>query len=96
MRAAAKARRIKHKGTWYKTRTPEQKKKLKARKKLQLMIRLGLVTKKPCEICGRLEVEAHHHNGYDDATDVRWLCAEHHDALEAWIKKKLTEKTLMT
>lgn len=42
---------------------------------------------KPCEICGKLEVEVHH-NDYENALDIRWLCSEHHDALERWLRMK--------
>jgi len=89
---AAKPRRVKRKGTWYKSRTPLEKHKAKARKAVSLAVQLGVLKRKPCEVCGKLEVHAHHHAGYDreNQLNVRWLCPEHHKALGRWEKFKLT------
>lgn len=85
-----KAKRIKVKGTWYRNLSDLQKQKLNARKKLHLFVKLGKLQRLPCEICGKLETEGHHHNGYsiEHALDVRWLCSEHHWALMRWEKMK--------
>lgn len=40
-------------------------------------IKKGLITKKPCEVCGSLEVEAHH-DDYSKPFNVRWFCCGHH------------------
>lgn len=40
-------------------------------------IRLGLLIKQPCEICGAEKVDAHH-DDYSKPLDVRWLCRFHH------------------
>jgi hypothetical protein len=40
-------------------------------------IRLGLLIKVPCEICGVEKVDAHH-DDYSKPWDVRWLCRLHH------------------
>lgn len=40
-------------------------------------IRRGLITKTPCEICGALEVEAHH-SDYTKPLEVIFLCKKHH------------------
>lgn len=40
--------------------------------------RLGLLVKKPCEICGMLKVDAHH-DDYTKPLEVRWLCRKHHN-----------------
>lgn len=42
-------------------------------------VRLGLLEKKPCEVCGDPKSEAHH-DCYDRPLDVTWLCREHHKA----------------
>ncbi len=40
-------------------------------------IRDGRLEKKPCEFCGEIKVEAHHHD-YSRPLDVVWLCKAHH------------------
>lgn len=40
-------------------------------------IRKGLITPKPCEICGSAETHGHH-DDYDFPLEVRWLCPPHH------------------
>ena len=40
-------------------------------------IKKGLLTKRPCEMCGCDVVNAHH-DDYLKALDVRWLCDIHH------------------
>jgi hypothetical protein len=40
-------------------------------------IRDGKLIKQPCEVCGSLEVEAHH-DDYSQPLKVRWLCRKHH------------------
>jgi len=42
-------------------------------------LRLGLLEKKPCEVCGDPKSEAHH-DCYDRPLDVTWLCRDHHKA----------------
>lgn len=37
----------------------------------------GILHKKPCEICGKIDVQAHHEI-YSDYLNVRWLCKSHH------------------
>lgn len=55
----------------------EQRKKMLARSKLHTYIKRGKIEKKPCEVCGRKQVEAHH-DDYDQPLVVRWLCKFHH------------------
>ena len=40
----------------------------------------GLLVKRPCEVCGTENSQAHHHKGYSNEhrLDVRWLCPQHH------------------
>ena len=42
----------------------------------------GLITKKPCEVCGETKVEAHHED-YNDPYRVNWLCEKHHPIADA-------------
>jgi hypothetical protein len=37
----------------------------------------GRLIKQPCEVCGALEVHAHH-DDYSRPMDVRWFCVQHH------------------
>jgi hypothetical protein len=49
----------------------------------------GILTKQPCEVCGKLRVDAHH-DDYNRPFDVRWLCRLHHNEHHRRIEK-LTE-----
>lgn len=40
-------------------------------------LRLGLLKKQPCEICGAEKTDAHH-DDYSKPLVVRWLCRRHH------------------
>ena len=57
-------------------RSPEQKKRANARSYLAVYLKRGKVMRFPCEVCGALEVEAHHVD-YDRPLDVVWLCRLH-------------------
>lgn len=48
-----------------------------ARQTTNNAIRYGKLTPRPCEVCGRKRVEAHH-DDYSKPLKVRWLCATHH------------------
>lgn len=88
----ARKRRVENPGKWYRALTAEQKKKRRARVALYKMVQIGKIVRRPCEVCGSLKSEGHHHNGYEKENryDVRWLCKEHHGALDRWKRMKLT------
>ena len=48
-----------------------------ARYQTSRMIASGELIKAPCEVCGSLEVQAHH-DDYNKPSEVRWLCRKHH------------------
>lgn len=50
----------------------------KAHHATSLAIREGKLKKKPCEVCGSLDVQAHH-DDYSKPLEVRWLCVPHHN-----------------
>ena len=52
-------------------------KKYKARQEVSMAKRKGLITPKPCSVCGKQITEAHH-NDYNKPLDVIWLCNLHH------------------
>jgi hypothetical protein len=64
---------------WRKTHKLNDEQKVKAivRSTTKMLVRRGKIEKLPCEICGKLEVEAHH-DDYSMANKVRWLCFYHH------------------
>lgn len=59
------------------TKSPEQAFKDAVRKITWKRISEGILVKKPCEVCGNSKVEAHH-DDYNQALQVRWLCRKHH------------------
>lgn len=56
---------------------PEEKMKVLARQYLNVYLRRGKVVKKPCEVCGSENSQAHH-DDYSKPLEVRWFCREHH------------------
>lgn len=46
---------------------------------VQNAIRLGLLERQPCQVCGAEKSEAHHPD-YDRPLEVQWLCRKHHKA----------------
>jgi len=53
------------------------KTKAKARSLVHSAIKAGTLAPQPCEVCGSMEVHAHHED-YSKPLDVRWLCNVHH------------------
>ena len=49
-----------------------------------------ILPKKPCEVCGELEVEAHH-DDYKKPWKVRWLCKKHHEEVDTELDKRKKE-----
>lgn len=50
------------------------------RKNTRRAVKRGKLEKLPCQVCGALEVEAHHHD-YSKPLEVTWLCSRHHKEL---------------
>lgn len=48
-------------------------------------VRAGKLSKRPCEVCGSAEVDAHH-DDYSIPLKVRWLCRRHHRQHHAALK----------
>jgi hypothetical protein len=48
-------------------------------------LRLGVIERQPCAICGNAKAEAHHPD-YDLPLSVIWLCRPHHRAHHATVK----------
>lgn len=40
-------------------------------------VRDGKLIRQPCEVCGQIQVHAHH-DDYTKPLSVRWLCVDHH------------------
>lgn len=47
-------------------------------------IKHGRLIRRPCEVCGKEKVEAHH-DDYYKPLEVRWLCKKHHLGLHGKI-----------
>lgn len=77
--------RKRNKLEYQKKRRLNSKGKYKANQKVNNAIRDGRLIRKPCEICGNKNSEAHH-NDYRKYLDVRWLCFKHHRELHANLK----------
>lgn len=58
----------------YKIEVPE---KIKARAAINHQIRVGNITRQPCEVCGENKTQAHH-SDYKLPLEVNWLCSIHH------------------
>lgn len=58
----------------YIRRNPHKK---KAHEIVQRAIKSGLMRRLPCEVCGKLESQAHH-DDYSLPLNVNWLCSKHH------------------
>jgi len=55
-------------------------------------IRDGRLIRKPCEVCGKTKVDAHH-DDYSKPLEVRWLCRRHHADVHLEInRRKRAEK----
>lgn len=58
----------------------------RARTTLNAAIRRHKMMKQPCEVCGGLNVEAHH-DDYSKPLDVRWLCRGKHLEQRGYVKR---------
>lgn len=54
--------------------------KHKAHRTIYRVVSKGLMTRKPCEVCGTTKSEAHHPD-YSKPYDVQWLCRTHHQQI---------------
>ena len=53
------------------------RKKANANARVSYALRKGWIVRKPCQVCGSTESQAHHPD-YDHALEVIWLCPRHH------------------
>lgn len=51
--------------------------KARAHRLVRHAIRSGALVRKPCEVCGETDSQAHH-DDYTKPLAVRWLCSTHH------------------
>lgn len=74
-----KRARLQHKteeSRQYRKKYPD---KVKAQRILSRAVKIGQITKKPCEVCGDTNVHGHHPD-YTKPLEVMWLCPIHHKA----------------
>ena len=59
-------------------------------------IKSGKLLKKPCEFCGKKEVQAHHYKGYskENRLKIKWFCTVCHKKVELNLKKRRRYKKL--
>ncbi len=74
-RPEVKKRKSKQMSEYY--HNPELTPKFKARRKTRTLITNGTIKKQPCVVCGNLLSQPHHVD-YDNPTNIKWLCREHH------------------
>lgn len=60
--------------------------KANATSKLNRAIKIGKITRMPCEKCGNKKSEGHH-SDYEKPLDVIWLCKKCHEELHVLINK---------
>ena len=60
---------------------------MSARSYVHVYLKRGKLERKPCEVCGALEVEGHHPD-YTKPLDVVWLCHRHHLEAEGREQRK--------
>jgi len=48
-----------------------------ARSRVAYAVKTGEIIKRPCQMCGKRKVEAHHED-YSKPLEIMWLCREHH------------------
>lgn len=49
----------------------------RARAETREALRIGIITRQPCEVCGDPKSEAHHPD-YAKPMEIKWLCRTHH------------------
>ena len=56
------------------------KQKNKARNKVRIALKQGILIKGKCAVCGDSNTKAHHYKGYSDKNILKviWLCPKHH------------------
>jgi hypothetical protein len=72
-------------------KTERDQQRIKVWQALNAAVRQGVVTKKPCVICGALKVVGHHPD-YSKPLDVIWLCRDHHRAEHKRLKSEATTR----
>lgn len=60
--------------------------KRRAHRKVEVEIRAGRLTGKPCEVCGNQKSQAHH-DDYNKPLDLIWLCAGHHMRRHVYLRR---------
>ena len=51
---------------------------LKAKAILKYAIKIGVIKKEPCKVCGAIEGIMGHHQDYTKPLEVIWFCSKHH------------------
>lgn len=70
-----------------------QRKKANCRSYSNVLVRKGMIAKKPCEICGETKVEIHHED-YSKPRELIFVCKKHHKEIHKKKMEGLQEKHL--
>jgi len=70
--------------------TSEQRFKDNARSYTHVYVKRGKIAKKACNICGELDVQAHHLD-YNNPLNILWLCPLHHKLIHLSTKDSVCE-----
>jgi hypothetical protein len=75
--------------SWMKMKDWPRRARKAANMTVERLVNRGILERKPCEICGDINSEAHHYLGYDKIhwLDVKWLCHKHHYQDHSRMKK---------
>jgi len=76
-RAYAKAWRARNREKISSYEKAKNVEKLNIRRITRRAIKKGLLLKRPCEVCGDFDVQAHHFD-YNQPLKISWLCQKHH------------------
>jgi ribosomal protein S27AE len=68
-------------------RSPSDRQKYLARKRVEYHVKVGNIKKEPCARCGITKSVQAHHEDYSKPLDVIWLCAKDHKARHREMKE---------
>ena len=71
-------------------RQPNEIIKRKARQIAERRLKIGILIKEPCQLCGKSKAEKHHPN-YADPKNIVWLCKSCHTEMHILERSVITK-----